>query len=303
MLRDERDVWTMVLQAFTRGAQGRRATLRDLGKDPDAIIEEQLQKAEEGLNDVLLPPPTGFTISPGRPAGSRDGSARRATGGEPRTVERKRTLGAAHEHDHGRDELVAEDEIPEGLWEYYEEIEGHYRSMAEAVAERADGDDEAAVAAAISAGFGAMAGVLDGLVEDVFRGYEVAAPEKTRSGLLVQTWNGRYIYRFMTQMVARVQALRSKLRGRPEELREQVLALFDVEKRRLPLYILDGAHKARNAARLASAKAKFVTVVTAGDDKVCEECAANEGARMTVDEFLAEYPKHPRCRCVGVEAE
>lgn len=41
---------------------------------------------------------------------------------------------------------------------------------------------------------------------------------------------------------------------------------------------------------------------TAGDDKVCEQCAALEGAIMTVQEARGLIPRHPNCRCAWIPA-
>ena len=37
--------------------------------------------------------------------------------------------------------------------------------------------------------------------------------------------------------------------------------------------------------------------VTAGDERVCPECASLEGRRFTVDEAEGLVPRHPQCRC------
>lgn len=42
---------------------------------------------------------------------------------------------------------------------------------------------------------------------------------------------------------------------------------------------------------------RYVYVRTMGDDRVCRQCAPREGQRMTILQFLAAYPLHPRCRC------
>lgn len=41
---------------------------------------------------------------------------------------------------------------------------------------------------------------------------------------------------------------------------------------------------------------------TAGDDKVCSQCEALEGAIMTVDEARGLIPRHPNCRCAWIPA-
>ncbi len=41
--------------------------------------------------------------------------------------------------------------------------------------------------------------------------------------------------------------------------------------------------------------------MTAGDEKVCEICAPNEGKVMTVDEARGLIPYHPNCRCTWAE--
>jgi len=39
---------------------------------------------------------------------------------------------------------------------------------------------------------------------------------------------------------------------------------------------------------------------TAGDDRVCEQCASLEGTIYTLDEIRALIPAHPNCRCVAL---
>ena len=40
--------------------------------------------------------------------------------------------------------------------------------------------------------------------------------------------------------------------------------------------------------------------VTAGDDRVCDECSSLEGKRYTLDEIEPMIPVHPNCRCLAV---
>lgn len=307
-MRDERDMWNVVLSAFARGVQGRRATLRDLGKDPDAIIEEQLAEADEGLNQILLPPPTSFTVAPGRPGGVPDGFGRKPTKGEGGEKDRARTIGASrHAHEDELEAAIEELTIRVGdrevdLSPYARDLRMQWEIMAKRAARLADDDDEGALYRALAAGFGAMAAILDSMVAEIFAaaGLGEIEPSATRSGMIVHAWNGRYIWRFMHQMIRKVQALRSRARGK-EDIAEMVSALFDSESKRLPLYISEGSRKAAIGAELEAKKPEFVIVATAGDDKVCEECAADEGRRMKAEEFLLEYPKHPRCRCTALD--
>lgn len=41
---------------------------------------------------------------------------------------------------------------------------------------------------------------------------------------------------------------------------------------------------------------------TAGDDRVCPECAALEGKIFSIDEARGMIPRHPNCRCVWLAA-
>lgn len=41
---------------------------------------------------------------------------------------------------------------------------------------------------------------------------------------------------------------------------------------------------------------------TAGDDRVCPECAKNEGKRFSIDEARGLIPLHPNCRCTWIPA-
>jgi SPP1 gp7 family putative phage head morphogenesis protein len=40
--------------------------------------------------------------------------------------------------------------------------------------------------------------------------------------------------------------------------------------------------------------------VTAGDERVCPECASLEGRRFTLDEIEGMIPLHPQCRCCAI---
>ncbi len=42
--------------------------------------------------------------------------------------------------------------------------------------------------------------------------------------------------------------------------------------------------------------------ITAGDERVCPECAALEGAVMTIKEARGLIPRHPNCRCAWIPA-
>ncbi|KKL62939.1 hypothetical protein LCGC14_2180130 [marine sediment metagenome] len=46
-----------------------------------------------------------------------------------------------------------------------------------------------------------------------------------------------------------------------------------------------------------SVKAEWVT---AGDARVCADCAANEGSVYTIEEAIGLIPLHPQCRCIWV---
>lgn len=42
---------------------------------------------------------------------------------------------------------------------------------------------------------------------------------------------------------------------------------------------------------------------TAGDDRVCSQCAALEGAVFTIEEARGKLPRHPNCRCAWIPAD
>jgi hypothetical protein len=48
---------------------------------------------------------------------------------------------------------------------------------------------------------------------------------------------------------------------------------------------------------------KLVTIVTAGDDRVCPICEDLEGITYTVEEASSVIPAHPNCRCAFVPVE
>jgi len=43
--------------------------------------------------------------------------------------------------------------------------------------------------------------------------------------------------------------------------------------------------------------------VTAGDDRVCTECAGMEGNRYSLEEIQNMIPRHPQCRCIALPVE
>jgi hypothetical protein len=52
--------------------------------------------------------------------------------------------------------------------------------------------------------------------------------------------------------------------------------------------------------KLAGSNARMVTILTAGDDRVCDECDSLEGLTFTIEEARRLIPVHPNCRCVFV---
>jgi len=42
---------------------------------------------------------------------------------------------------------------------------------------------------------------------------------------------------------------------------------------------------------------------TAGDDRVCDECASLEGKIFTLEEIESMIPRHPQCRCIALPIE
>ena len=62
---------------------------------------------------------------------------------------------------------------------------------------------------------------------------------------------------------------------------------------------LSAANDAYEEAGIKGVKAK-VEWVTAGDDRVCEECAGLEAEVFTLDQARGLIPLHPNCRCAWI---
>jgi SPP1 gp7 family putative phage head morphogenesis protein len=64
------------------------------------------------------------------------------------------------------------------------------------------------------------------------------------------------------------------------------------------------AHHAANMGEYRAAGALGITVLaehlTAGDDRVCPQCAPLQGKRYELDEAEYMIPVHPQCRCVAI---
>jgi hypothetical protein len=60
-LRDERALKALVIKAFEDSLMGRTDTLRELGWDPEIIIDNQLQEATRGLSERIGTPPVSFS--------------------------------------------------------------------------------------------------------------------------------------------------------------------------------------------------------------------------------------------------
>ncbi len=102
---------------------------------------------------------------------------------------------------------------------------------------------------------------------------------------LAQGKGTREIARLLNDRVEKIGKTRSKILARTEVIR---------------------AHHTGNIAMYRQAGVEGVTVKaewsTAGDDRVCPDCAALEGKIFTLDEIEPLIPLHPQCRCVAIPA-
>jgi len=92
-------------------------------------------------------------------------------------------------------------------------------------------------------------------------------------------------------------AIAKRIRDRVEKIgrtRSRVLARTEVIR----------SHHTANVATYREAGVRGVTVqaefATAGDQRVCEDCAGLEGAEYTLAEVENLIPVHPNCRCVAI---
>lgn len=64
------------------------------------------------------------------------------------------------------------------------------------------------------------------------------------------------------------------------------------------------SHHTANMAEYRNWQAEGIKIraewVTAGDSRVCDECAGMEGRTFTLDEAEHMIPRHPQCRCIAL---
>lgn len=67
------------------------------------------------------------------------------------------------------------------------------------------------------------------------------------------------------------------------------------------------AHHLANVEEYKAWRAEGVTVIaewsTAGDERVCSECAGMHGNRYSLEEIQHMIPRHPNCRCIAIPVE
>lgn len=93
--------------------------------------------------------------------------------------------------------------------------------------------------------------------------------------------------------------------GGPEQLAKEIAAKVDGiglnRARTLARTEIVRTHHLATVAEFRLAAVNEVTVqgewLTAGDDRVCEECEALEGKIFSLDEIESMIPVHPSCRC------
>ena len=104
----------------------------------------------------------------------------------------------------------------------------------------------------------------------------------------------RLLYRTIAGPVSGLGLTNTLGRFVPAKLRAEVLARTEVVR----------AHHVATSQEYRNWDVEGVTVmaewVTAGDDRVCDECQPMEGKVFTLDEIEGMIPMHPRCRCVAL---
>jgi len=262
---------------------GRRDSLHELGKNPDAFITNQLKEADEKLNDILLPPKTSHTQGGGRPVGIPDGG-----GQEKRTSETDENTTTA---------ICANEDFEIRLRDTYNIM---VSNIVETVGQE---KDKRKIISFIMAGFGAFLGVTNDIIKETY--VRMAPKGENRWGLELEMWNNGYVQRFSTQTQSTIQAFLGAFeRGEITEdiLLFQIKTYLSSQSYRIPMYAEEIPSKIELAIKLESLgieKHEYVRPRTVGDEYVCDECRNEEqkGTVMTLSEFFAMYPLHPRGRC------
>ncbi len=92
-LRDEQAFKSLIIKAFETSLIGRGRALREIGWNATQIINEQLKEAEQGLNELLLPPSVAWGISA---EGAKTSNPNQDTSpGRPKKAQQKAVLEAA----------------------------------------------------------------------------------------------------------------------------------------------------------------------------------------------------------------
>lgn len=111
---------------------------------------------------------------------------------------------------------------------------------------------------------------------------------------------GQQIRRVLSEGIAEGRGPRDVARG----LNNRVRSVGINRARTIARTEIVRAHHHATIREYEAAGAAGVTVraewLTAGDDRVCEECAALEGRVFSMDEILGMIPRHPNCRCVAL---
>lgn len=276
-MRDERDLWMTRIQALAGGVQGRRDTLLDLGKNPDAVLDNQLEEAEQDLNEKLLPPYSSNVLKQGmgRPDNTQD------------------------------NEDISKAEAMVATSSFHDQLQNIYNNMVNSVLDASSNEnDKLKILAYVVAGFGSFMELTNEMVQSHYR---LLNPEATGNRWEIEaiTWNTGYVQKFTEQVKNTIDGFIGAFQR--NELSKELL-LFKIEtylkgqSYRVGLYAEEIPAKIALAVQLdkiGKTGIEYVKPITMGDDKVCEMCfeAASAGMVMTLNQFFATYPLHVNGRC------
>ena len=306
-LRDERTVKSSVLKAWEDGVLPRVMTLHELGYNGRQVIELHLAEKASGIDEKIGPPPVAYSTNrkgegqindePGRPDGSSGTPKRKKD--EPEGADETKTEAFVAAEDDQPDDYEREDnpEIEDDIVA----IKAVFMTMIDSImAALRLGEED--IKKYVVAGFAAFQAFTDDLIMKYLDAGLSAEYPMTAQALMA--WNAGYVVRFRSDLFRNVDRIMSDINIDPEAkilaIQMYLLALHD---NRAPMYVEEIGQKCHLANKLMKMKQDgsiYVSPVTAGDDKVCEACMANEGVVMTLDDFLATYPMHNHCRCEPV---
>jgi len=263
-LKDDRTLKNLVIKAFEDTLLSRRDAIRDLGYDPDQVIENLLREKEEGLNDLIDPPRLSFTVD-------RKGDTQKSPEpGRPGDDERLKT-----------DQERPEASLDTDAWA--EALVVSYLPIAQQLNEI----EPQARMAVFREAFSNLQKISETLLAmsfDMDRGKESQPQNLWRMRLIA--WHQMYFMRFRDQLWAMIADADDV--DRPELLEKQL--------GRIRLYATEGQKKARLAAQLERRSGEgYVGGVWRTVDDCCDECRSRDGRWFSFEDLFEGWPAHVNC--------